>query len=775
MTSNLKHNAKFKDVLADEKKVIGKSKGLVGLAFSGGGIRSATTNLGILQSLAEKNLLGQFDYLSTVSGGGYIGAFLTSLLARSKGKMELVKDKLSTENHSAEVGFLRKYSHYLTPQTGLSTDTMAAFSVWLTNTILIQAVLILAIATCCSFGFAFDEFTSRLHSNVHWSAPILGLTICLVTMIVAIKESVHQYKGKVNLQNDNGAKTNWKIILTAGLIGAFLISIWLTATDYFTLLAFEPKQGVTLSPFWLVYLAFVGIACAMIILAIGLTGRGYSILNFTISSYEREWWARLGGVTIYLCFAWFSGFLLVLYLPLSLDVWISNHTYTSVGSWGVVATISAYLGKSASTRGLNSFKVKEKITTVLPWLVIAGLITLVSFGVFKLKTALISLNIGELNQWLEMETFFALTVVFGLLTCFLAWRVDVNIFSLYLFYRNRLTRAYLGATNTKRAASAFTGFDPNDDISLSHCKHRPLHIVNTAVNLTSTKDLAWQQRMAAAFTFTPLYTGFEFPDNSGAYQPTAEYGGKGGAELGGAMAISGAAASPNSGYHTSPAAAFIMTMFNARLGRWCGNPLKDKWQTSGPAFGLSYLIKELLAQTNIKSNYVYLSDGGHFENLGIYELVRRECQLVVAVDCGQDGDFTFEDLGNAIRKCKTDFGANIEIDVTALHPTVQSKFGNFKHAEKHYAIGEIYYKSGEVGILLFIKNSLTGDEPADLINYKLHEPTFPHHSTVDQSFNESQFESYRELGYHMGNTIIAEIAASKETTLKNLLGLNTSP
>ena len=89
--------------------------------------------------------------------------------------------------------------------------------------------------------------------------------------------------------------------------------------------------------------------------------------------------------------------------------------------------------------------------------------------------------------------------------------------------------------------------------------------------------------------------------------------------LGTALSISGAAASPNMGYHSSPAVTFLMTVFNARLGWWLGNPAREKWCEPGPRSGF-YLFKELFGRTNANSKYIYLSDGGHFENLGVYEL-----------------------------------------------------------------------------------------------------------------------------------------------------------
>src|SRR6185503_16849303 len=149
--------------------------------------------------------------------------------------------------------------------------------------------------------------------------------------------------------------------------------------------------------------------------------------------------------------------------------------------------------------------------------------------------------------------------------------------------------------------------------------------------------------------------------------------------LGEAVATSGAAASPNMGYHSTPAFALLMGVFNIRLGRWVGNPHstegnENTWQKTGPKVALFHLLREVFGLTDKASGYVYLSDGGHFENLGIYELVRRRCRYIIACDAGADPRYGFEDLGNAIRKCRTDLGVEIDLDVRQIAATVAPRW-----------------------------------------------------------------------------------------------------
>jgi hypothetical protein len=226
------------------------------------------------------------------------------------------------------------------------------------------------------------------------------------------------------------------------------------------------------------------------------------------------------------------------------------------------------------------------------------------------------------------------------------------------------------------------------------------------------------------FQETPLYA---YPD--------------GGVYVGTAVGISGAAASPNMGYHTSLSVAFLMTVFNVRLGWWLGNPRRDTWQRGGPSIGLLYLLAELFALTDDRSRYVYLSDGGHFENLGLYELIRRGCRYIILCDADADREFAFGDLGNAIRKCRSDFGVEISI-----HPEAIRQTGKIKYSRSHGAVGTVNYPDGSSGTLVYVKPSIKEGDPEDVLGYRSKHPDFPHQSTVDQWFDESQFESYRALG-----------------------------
>jgi hypothetical protein len=375
--------------------------------------------------------------------------------------------------------------------------------------------------------------------------------------------------------------------------------------------------------------------------------------------------------------------------------------------------------------------------------------------------------------------------VVGLLASYF---VNVNRLSLHALNRNRLIRGYLGASRQTRDPDRFTGFDIKDDISVYKIwppksdhgpgAHSLFHVVNIALNVVSTKRLAWQERRAESFTVTPRHCGSAYLG----FRPSDEYGdrpGRGGITLGTAMAISGAAASPNMGYNSSPSIALVLSLLNIRLGWWLGNPGEygeESYQSDGPKWAAKPLFYEAFGQTTYESRYVYLSDGGHFENLGLYEMVRRRCRFIVAIDAGCDPDLAFADLGNAVRKIYIDLGIRIRfVGLEALrnHP---SALDGDPTKIPYFAIGTIDYKEadggGNNGYVLYIKPAYHGTEGAGIRSYATANQKFPHEATADQWFTESQFEGYRSLGLEIANDILGRdivLCAEPRLSLRDAL------
>ena len=225
--------------------------------------------------------------------------------------------------------------------------------------------------------------------------------------------------------------------------------------------------------------------------------------------------------------------------------------------------------------------------------------------------------------------------------------------------------------------------------------------------------------------------------------------------LGRAITLSGAAVDPNMSFYQSSSLTAFLTIFNARLGQWMQNPRFPKWKAEGPKFG-DRLVSELFGCTDDKDAYIHLSDGGHFENLGVYELIRRRCRYIIAVDAGEDTDASDDNLAQLTRLCRIDFGVRIELDTDPLEPVKPNVF-----SRTHVVVGRVHYEdvdSGQVpGIIVYIKISMTGDEPSDVLKYAKRDPRFPHQPTdLRQSFTDEQFESYRALGDHIARDVFSD-------------------
>lgn len=797
------------------------------LCFSGGGIRSATFGLGVLQGLARTGLLKRFQYLSTVSGGGYLGSWFSAWIARHpQGRDGAIQELAATPETKIDpepqpVRHLRSFGNYLSPRLGLlsaDTWTLAATVIrnvllnWLMLVPLLGAVLILP--RFCSDVPAFDPSVAEVYA-----ALIAGFIFAALSVAYVVRD----LPGYGDQQGAQAAFLKgyllplsiaafalttfwawaWRLEsqpVSVWQFAAFGVAIhwagWLrcafrvdrgkerqpwrcpprTLVNSFLAAAFSGAVGGVLV--WWVFTSVLSdpianirlYACLAVPALLGAFGLAGVLLVGAASKFtsdgDREWWARGGGWMLIAGLVWLAGATLVLYGPDTLR-WLFHQVPKTVASAGGISGIlSIWLGHSDRTsaserdkgsggwqRMLADIGLKASVPVFVVFLII-----LVALGTDEL--------VARVSGWLDktesitgpLPLIHALTVHFPGWPVFLALAgvglfaarfVDVNQFSLHAMYRNRLIRAYLGASHEGRRPNPFTGFDPEDDVAMTKLKpEAPMHVVNMALNLVADGRLAWQQRKAESFTVTRMHAG----NYRIGYRDSGSYGG--GVSLGTAVTISGAAASPNMGYHSSPVITFLMTLFNARLGWWLGNPGDagaNTWTLPGPHYSVRPLWDEALGFTTDTNPYVYLSDGGHFENLALYEMILRRCGFIVVVDAGCDPNYTFEDLGNAVRKIRIDFGVQIEFRESPLKTVVE---------RDHCAVADVRYSSvdGGVqdGVLLYIKPVLTGDEPADVANYASSDKAFPHQSTADQWFDESQFESYRRLGLHSIEEILVK-------------------
>ena len=498
------------------------------------------------------------------------------------------------------------------------------------------------------------------------------------------------------------------------------------------------------------------------------------LTSWVTEDEDREWWGRSAAWILIMIFGWIVITAIVLWgaqvisaTPNRLGVFLGEVKTTpeAKGLLGAFGGVTGLISALLAVRSKLSSRFGEKAG--LQWILVV--VAVVFFVLLSIVISWILVIIGA-QPWAQHATAWLLggrqdqladpnswrvqlfVVVFltGAMLLFgivIGFFINANKFSLHATYRNRLIRAYLAASRTTRSPNLFTGFDPDDNIKLGDlAAEKPLHVLNGALNVIRGEQLAWQERKAESFTMSRLHCG----SYKVGYRPSANYGDA--ITLGTAMAISGAAANPNMGYHSSPVLGLLMTLFNVRLGWWLGNPGSPgakTWRRRGPRYSVGPLFSEAIGNTTDHYKYVNLSDGGHFENLGLYEMVLRRCHFIVVSDGGEDPECAYADLGEAVRKIRIDFGIPIEFGTMTIYP--RSAIETLKSAGHNCAVGRIRYSAVDGpdapdGIVVYIKPACYGDEPRDIYEYFKTNPAFPHESTSDQFFSESQFESYRMLG-----------------------------
>lgn len=874
--------------------------GSTALCFSGGGIRSASFCLGVIEALAshprpnadatvasaKNSMLAQFNYLSTVSGGGYVGGWLSAWLARahlagsdgwSKVWASLAGKRASPDEEPTQIAWLRIYSNYLTPRLGLASgDTWAAIAICLRNLVLNWFVLlpvlgaVLLILKLLAIAIVW---TSLFDPRDTWQA-IVVVVLGLLSLLLALWFSNRQRPSHGRSRATQGDFFKWD--LAPGWLAALLFTFAMAfpAAEVFTEDRLIGSDGISGGGIALLaaaaaalYAASWLLACPRrarsliadfawwtasglvfgVLMALGIylyfaaptagvwpfQPREILLLTFAVpwvivsgllaemifvglnrdtvgSDADREWLGRAAGTYLLVALAWPIAMCLVF-----VGSTLADQLYHQVRDWIVAGGISAgavtaFLGKNSGTPANGEAKTKTGLSlnvilaiaaTVFAVVLVIGLSALldhVLFGEPLTKTAMFNAFVsqGATPPWpggILVPAALALVVLIGAVA---SSRVNINRFSLHALYRNRLIRGFLGASNTdrKKTRNPFTDFDENDNLrayelwpqektpskppKVGPDNWRPFHIVNMALNIVASKNLAWQERKAESFTVSPLHSG----SSRLGFRYSSTYGDGQGISLGTAVAISGAAASPNMGYHSSPPLALLLTLFNVRLGWWLGNPGpagEKTYDKPGPPFAIKPLLCELFGQTTDDRDYVYLSDGGHFENLGLYEMVRRRCRHIVAIDAGCDKEFAYEDLGNAVRKISIDLGVSItfaKLDALMFRAKADGHYKDFE--PPFYALGVIDYPgadgSGQKGTILYIKPAFHSGRIDDVgvRNYATKNPDFPHQSTGNQWFSESELESYRALGCEMMdgvlNQVVRNLKGSPNPTLPQI-------
>lgn len=743
-----------------ESRASPPQRSLCGLALSGGGIRSATFNLGVLQGLRQRGVLGAFDYVATVSGGGYLGGFWTAWRHYHHQKPtspEQEPQLFPTSEQGArgmqlrEVRHLREFSNFLSPRLGLLSSDTGRLVVAVLSALLPSLLAALSFIVLVLLGWV--AFTTPLLVG-GWGPRSYGLLLLLTGGCLLVGEwrfrkwekAVRELRQKPGQQPPGKApgSLGYYVFLTLlMLIPVLALWRWLAHPSE-GLWPVSPgdtfRWGERLSLFTpaLTWLGSIG----ALVLVRWLFSRWMpDHLVRTWRAAEDRLISRLlilAGLWSVLSVFWLAGQLV---RPM-------YETIAGGGLVGVIVVLATVFARVQQLFGRHASKPvtpnrKSQAQALLPQVLAYVILGLTTLGLVLL------IQTAHEHHWLGW-----LGAGAGAITLFTLFFFDPNQVGLHAFYRSRIARTFIGAAHDQ--APGQTENHEKDDLPLDHLEHHngPLHLLCCAANdLQPVDPMANLYRGADSAVLSPV--GFSVGRASQSWERIRANNGRV-PTLASAMTASGAAINSHMGsisMRLGPAVTFLMTALNLRLGLWWSHPHTPKpWlPTTKPLLvGLPFYA-ELFSLSRVKNQHVLLSDGGHFENLALYELVRRKCQFILVSDCAMDMDAAFDDFANAVRRVREDFRVEIRVDLSPL------RAGPDGLSRQTVVAGEIEYPDGNTGVLLLLKPTLQGDEPPDITQYKTRNAAFPHESTGDQFYDEAQWEAYRRLGEHAALTIFRNV------------------
>jgi len=797
-----------------------------GLALSGGGIRSASFGLGALQALQAKhenhpNIYGieGIDYLSTVSGGGYIGCSLTAALQKTKGAFPFT----NPENYgdTASVRHIRDYSNYLIPHGFL--DVVTALGIigrgLVANIIIIAPILLFfvwitlvthpTVASLSKPNFLVWDFRGLIGKlglqELHgfWFTAILAVVNVIFLGFWAFVGSIYASQFWLNEVRAQGkpvygaALSGPLVVVSQLLFFITLITAWLE-TQPFILNAMVTTtapgcDGTALCNSWVSGACFGKILhgwLGYLTPWLAPFGAVFAFLSkyfgdvVALTKSDTRWRAWIKKI-LAMAALWSSAiiipsFLWLLYLWLTYVGLSKDHHYPFAPDWlrAVAHWEWDWLRAVAHLGWLRA--VADWLAAVADWLGALAPQALVEW-------------LQGFAQWTGFATRAALLYFVGFgVSLLLALWINPNATSLYRLYRDRLSKAFLfnPDPNPEERDKKYRDLPPFEPyLHLIDTNHCPYPIINASLNIERSQYANKRGRNADFFIFTPEYTGSDATGYIGTLQVEKD---ETVLNLGTAMAISAAAVSSNMGALTIKPLAFTLALLNIRLGYWLRNPsdilINRPLYRRAIDIRSPLLFKEAFGWITEKSPKVYLTDGGHIENLGIYSLLKRRCKVIIAIDAIADPAMGFGAFLTLERYARIDLGTIIDLPWRAIRDCNLAVDKAFDKADEdgsaipsspgpHCAAGEIQYgpNENETGILLYVKASLSGDESDYILDYKRRNRAFPHETTSDQFFGEEQLEAYRALGFHImkglltGETPFAVVPDPKEPEDKKRL------
>jgi hypothetical protein len=797
---------------------------LAGLCLSGGGIRSAAFSIGALQALDSlkirrkgenkaRSLFEQMDYLSTVSGGGYAGCAVSVAMMNHRERFPF--PSTMTKDEPPILQHIRDHSNYLFPEGGLpeKLKNLAAYLRGVFSHVPVLAVAILAPALITIFVKRslgeLDKPTRLLGERVREYPDAFFLVTAALLFATGfglviwgawrshIAGGAREYKTK-------GTKFAAIAIAVLALAGFLqlqprLISELRRQSCESTFIEFRDKpEFVGPVPYFECDIDWIGdlnvreaeyqrlrkaaidhgepmperppnglagkFFAAIQKLSISLTAvaafvaaaKGFVGFGETGDSGRTGWWALLAARSRQIVY-------LLIGLALPLAMWVA---YLYLSFWGLSDTVGKY-------------------SHAPQWLV----------GLAR--------SIPGTTDPGPSLVYFLLAFACVILTLLM----DANANSPHNLYRDRLAAAFQRGPGSPQDGTPES--DGRAGLKLSGIGNgaAPFHLINAAVNLQASRQTNKRGRNAGFFTFSKSHVG----SDETKYLETAKIEEiEAGFRLSSAMAVSAAAASTAMGSMTMRPLALTLAALNVRLGYWFANPglaagffgdgissmpaknnpnstvasqFREKVAKIIKSYGrndkaisnfhslfflqnnpFGYLLKEVSGQLHERGPLVYLTDGGHIENLGLYTLLKRRCKLIIVIDAEADPEMNFGSFVTAQRYARIDLGTRIDLPLARLSkgaldtraeldpPTKGTAPGAAQMiniAERpHAAIGVIEYPEQQTGVIVYIKSSMTSDENDYICDYARRHRSFPHETTGDQFFSEEQFEAYRALGFH---------------------------
>jgi hypothetical protein len=877
-----------KDVIDSERKhIAGPGHADVewwGIGLSGGGIRSASLALGVLQSLAEHDLLRRFHFISTVSGGGYLGLSLQwwwsqgrlpapvaaaaakkpadplgpglqpsgtpttetsgkaaprpntdapepsdALRLYGTGRHDFPygpahpsqpqgnpqpqdvappRDAAKPQDRAKQVtldpkpdlilSFLRAHSSYLIPGHGLTMWSMIGV---LLRTIIIAIATWLPLLTLAMGGlFLLDQLLEigtrylSLQSPFGNAMPIMwqdyfekvppelevfryraifAVLLLLSYILACAFVGAAIVFALVSRSPQDSARQRSK---TAAVIWSLVVIVLFSST-FATFNALDPS----------VVFILVTTTIFATVAAVTLVADLRTDPNLNSSYMLRRWLETTIGKMLPIT---------VVLLALGTIPFAPYYVAKHIGGGTATGIFSIAAGVASALYGYYTF-----LRNIIPGVI--GQIVATAGAIIYLYATIVFSYVFVL-MLIHPQSFANDTFGIGLrigipLSMLVAVAIavwsNINFVGLHRFYRDRLMEAFMPTTASVEAMTTMTSpvadglsvaaladlskYDPKSEAGL------PFPIINANVILSNDPHQKYGSRGGDNFIITPLHVG-STATGWRRIVPYIEMNGP--LTLPSAMAASGAAASASAGYigsgiTTNPFVSAVMSLLNIRLGLWVGNPIfeSSKKRYNIPTFLNPGLWSGVLQQGHTyDSGYLELTDGGHFENLGLYELVRRRTRVILIVDGEADPQMGLSSLVSATRRIEEDFKAKLDF-ADGMGPPRLMMYperddgtdprypSTARYAAAPFIVGKLTYDhpTEKDGILIYVKSTLIQQMDFKTAGYLALNPDFPHQSTVDQFFNSAQFDAYRCLGYES-----AEFALS---ALKDSPALNGYP